>query len=106
MPDSLRHFDYEADDLGDVLLLPFAMFMQIVIQSSVDSIGKTKFVIYPDCRKEYRQRLYWGKNTVYFPADAEPTDGAHRLMVVISGDRSYSGIHFIKPDGAATVDLE
>ncbi len=105
-PHSLRHFDYEADELSDLLLYPIAMFMHAIIQSSVDSMGKTKFVVYPDCRKEYRQRLYWGRNTVFFPADAQLVNGAYRLLVVISGDRSYSGIQFIKPGGSATVDLE
>ena len=50
-----------------------------------NKVQHTKFVVYPNGNPHYRQRLYWGTNTVYFP-HTEELDRSY-LKIVVTGDR-------------------
>ncbi|NRA36787.1 MAG: hypothetical protein HRU15_01490 [Planctomycetes bacterium] len=88
-------FDPEIDDIEEiagVLFIPFAYVIHQIFEGianaivySIEAAPKTKFVVYPNDMPEYRQRLYWGINTVYFPANSSGSESY--LFIEISGDR-------------------
>jgi len=96
--------DYQIDDVGDVLFAPLGIGLEFALESSVKRLPRTIVEVYPDDDPAYRQRLYWGRNTVYFPVHAiGPTT---RMRLAISGDRVYDDVLEIDLSGVATASLK
>ena len=67
---------------------------------------KTKVVVYPGDRKEYRQRLYWGDNVLYFPKDSLKENGLHPMRIVVSGDRQLDHVFLFRIDANGQINMK
>lgn len=94
-------FDFDLDfDLGscsgdgaEVLICVVAVvavaYLTVVSVDYLCTVGQSTHVtIMPDQRADYRQRLYWGPNRVFLPAQGTEQDGKRQLLIKVSGDRS------------------
>jgi hypothetical protein len=61
---SSGHFNRPEDFLVALMVFPIVAGIEVGIRS----IGETTVYIEPEGYPEYRQRLWWGRNKVFFPA--------------------------------------
>lgn len=98
-PEQFKYDDWEfecnnieIEEIEHLLVIPIGLLIHQCFEVGYNGLvyfsnkaQHTKFVVYPNGNTTYRQRLYWGTNTVYFPL-TEELDRSY-LKIVVSGDR-------------------
>lgn len=77
----------DSENLAAALVARIAVeFLEIIIEGMLDAAPSTRVVVWPKgYRKTYRQRLYWGNNDFYYPAECAQEHIP--IMFKVKGDR-------------------
>ena len=94
-----RHADIDyciedVEKIGDLLIISVLVFIQVSVELAVSAAHETRFTVCPENRPDYRQRIYWGRNIVYFPPDTDLKNAT--LAIHATGDRK--GAKLLKVD--------
>lgn len=107
--------DLEAEwtprDCRDILYIPFVVAFHLLLEGGINlgaygltMADSTTVTVEANGRSDYRQRLYWGSNTVYFPSTSPPDTSF--LTIEVTGDRTLQTRVPINPHQVRLIQLQ